>query len=112
MLTDRQILNDTSIAALGLPNGNRQLFFQDLSGAIRQAIYSINSRGWRADVEYVVASDAKKNTPLAVVDTPNASHIDSSAGRRAVSNVTQIGFGGVSYLFDLNLTIMMTIRMK
>ena len=56
------------MAALELPNGDRRLFFQDQSGFIRQAFYSSSSREWRADINYIVASDAKNHTPIAVVN--------------------------------------------
>ena len=71
-LTEKQIINDTSIAAVTLSNGDRRLFFQDLSGAIRQAFYSPATRVWRADINYVVASDARNHTPIAVVDAPDS----------------------------------------
>ncbi|KAL8792432.1 MAG: hypothetical protein Q9195_004965 [Heterodermia aff. obscurata] len=70
VLTDKRILDDTAMAALALPNGDRRLFFQDLSGAIRQAFYSAASRQWRADVQHIVASNAKNHTPIAVVTSP------------------------------------------
>ena len=72
VLTDRRILDDTSMAALALPNGDRRLFFQDLSGVIRQAFYSAASRQWRADIKYIVASNAKNHTPIAVVASPSS----------------------------------------
>lgn len=40
------ILNDTSLAALVLPNGDRQLYFQDSSGSIRRAIRSASENQW------------------------------------------------------------------
>ena len=72
MLTEKRILDDTSIAALALPNGDRRVFFQDLSGVIRQAFFSATTGEWRADVNYLVASDAKNHTPIAVVNVPAA----------------------------------------
>ena len=69
-LTDKQILNDTSLAIVILSNGDRRLFFQDLSGSIRQAFYSPATQQWRADVGYVVASNARNHTPIAVIDVP------------------------------------------
>ena len=69
-VTDKCILDDTSLTALELPNGDRRLFFQEFSGTIRQAFYSSATKEWKADVNYIVASDAKNHTPLAVVNVP------------------------------------------
>ena len=54
-----------------LSNGERRLFFQDQSGSIRQAFYSLATQQWRSDVGYVVASDARNHTPIAVIDIPD-----------------------------------------
>lgn len=70
LLTDKRILNDTSVASLALSNGDRRLFFQEASGLIRQAFYSASTGGWRADTSYIVASDAKNHTPLAAINAP------------------------------------------
>lgn len=70
LLTDKRIVDDTSIAVLTLPNGDRHLFFQEHSGLIRQAYYSSTSREWRADSSNVVAANAKNHTPLAAVHSP------------------------------------------
>lgn len=40
------ILNDTSLAALALANGNRYLFFQDNTGLIRAAIRTPSNGRW------------------------------------------------------------------
>ena len=89
VLTDRRILDDTSMAALVLPNGDRRLFFQDLSGVIRQAFYSAASRQWRADVKYIVASNAKNHTPIAVVVAPTKSLNSTRDPSVALGNVSE-----------------------
>ncbi|KAL8786731.1 MAG: hypothetical protein Q9195_008106 [Heterodermia aff. obscurata] len=66
------ILDDTSVAALTFSDGDTHLFFQDLSGIIRQASYNGTLREWRADIGDVVASDAKNHTPIAVATTSTA----------------------------------------
>lgn len=71
LLTSKRILDDTSIAATTLSNGDRRLLFQDLSGLIRQAYYTSSTRAWRADSHYVVASDAKNYTPISVFADPS-----------------------------------------
>ena len=71
LLTNERILDDTSIAAVNLSNGNRRLFFQDHSGDIRQASYTSSSKNWRAEIEPVVASDAKNYTPISAFAVPS-----------------------------------------
>lgn len=39
---------------------------------IRQAFYSSATREWRADIDYLVASDARKYTPIAVINAPDS----------------------------------------
>lgn len=79
------ILNDTSLAALSLPNGDRQLFFQDSTGLIRRAIRTTSSSQWSTSpylntsttvntstAQYVNAPISPKNyTPLAVTVSIN-----------------------------------------
>ena len=61
------ILNDTSLAALSLANGDRQLFFQDNTGLIRRAIRTASNGQWNTSPNLSVNStNAKNNTPLAV----------------------------------------------
>ena len=62
------ILNDTSLAALALANGNRYLFFQDNTGLIRQAIRTPSNGQWSTSVDFNVGSSAKKYTPLAAAE--------------------------------------------
>lgn len=62
------VLNDSSLAALSLVNGDRRLFYQDYTGQINQAAYSSSSREWPSTFTSVVASDAKNYTPLAAVN--------------------------------------------
>ena len=63
------ILNDTSLAALHFENDDRQLFFQDVNGTIRRAIYTASTSHWTTSRELYVPSSAKNHTPLAVVGT-------------------------------------------
>ena len=60
------------MAALTFSDGKTRLFFQDLSGVIRQASYNGTLRDWRADISDVVASDAKNHTPITVATTSTA----------------------------------------
>ena len=43
------ILDDSSIAAVTLQNGDRRVVFQETSGTIRQAIFSANDKSWVAE---------------------------------------------------------------
>ena len=73
------ILANTSIAAITPPSGYRHVYFQEKSGAFRQAIYSPHARLWQASTDSSLATGAKSNTPLAVArwmghrDHPNVS---------------------------------------
>ena len=66
-LAKHGILNDSSLAALSLLNGDRRLFYQEHNGQIKQAAYSSSSREWPSTLISVVASDARNNTPLAAI---------------------------------------------
>ena len=44
------------------------MFFQEESGIIRDAIYE--GENWGAPTSYVVATDARNNTPLAAFNVP------------------------------------------
>ena len=59
------ILNDTSLAALILPSGDRQLFFQDNNGSIRRAIRTASDEQWVISPYFNLSASSKKHTPLA-----------------------------------------------
>lgn len=58
------ILNDTSLAALSLSNGDRQLFFQDNTGRIRRAIRTESNNQWSTSPYLNLSSNPKNYTPL------------------------------------------------
>ena len=60
-------LNDTSLAATADLNGNRHLFFQDINGTIRHAIFSHSLDAWSDTIEFIPAErQPKLYTPIAV----------------------------------------------
>lgn len=59
------ILNDTSLAALVLPDGDRHLFFQDNNGTIRRAIKSLTESQWTISPSLDLGSSPKNHTPIA-----------------------------------------------
>lgn len=59
------ILNDSALAAVEMPNGDRRVFFQGNDGNIRQAVYIESRKQWSAGSTNIVVEDAKKHTPLA-----------------------------------------------
>ncbi len=59
------ILNDTSLTALSLPNGDRQLFFQGSTGLIRRAVRTASNDQWTTSQTLSINSNAKNYTPLA-----------------------------------------------
>lgn len=60
------ILNDTSLAALILPNEDRQLFFSGNNGSIRRAIFTSSTEKWTVDPYIDLSVGSKLHTPLAV----------------------------------------------
>ncbi|CAF9916808.1 MAG: hypothetical protein ALECFALPRED_010873 [Alectoria fallacina] len=60
------ILNDTSLAAVILANGDRHLYFQDNTGTIRYAVRTASTSQWDTKPYLNISSSAKNNTPLAV----------------------------------------------
>ena len=67
---DRTIINTTSLAALTLKNGDRRLFFQDTSGAIKESTYTVSTGQWMTSVNNIVATNAKIHTPLVAFNGP------------------------------------------
>ena len=68
-LIERGIVNDSSFAAIEPPEspGDRHIFFQEDTGNIREAVYTVQDERWIADLGFVIALDAKNHTPLATV---------------------------------------------
>ena len=60
------ILDDSSFAAVTAPGGDRYVFFQDINGSLRQALYSPTTLSWTADIALIIpgSADARNNTPL------------------------------------------------
>ena len=78
------ILNDTSLAALSLPNGDRQFFFQDSTGRIRRTGRTASNSQWNtspdSNTSVTVPGNPKNHKPLALgvsvleeVGTPESS---------------------------------------
>ena len=59
------ILDDTSLAALIIPNGDRHLFFQDNNGSIRHAIRTGSDKQWTISPYLNLSANPKTHTPLA-----------------------------------------------
>ena len=66
------IMNGTSLAAFSDDDGSRSLFFQDVTGAIRRANYSLEAGSWQAPANWQLQLNvvARNNTPLEIVDFP------------------------------------------
>ena len=60
------ILNDTSLAAVILPNNDRHLYFQDGTGRIRYVICTASNNQWNTSPDSNSNASAKNYTPLAV----------------------------------------------
>lgn len=61
------ILDNSALAAVELPNGDRRVFFQENNGNIREAVYQESSKQWSLGLTNNVTSDAKRLTPLAAI---------------------------------------------
>lgn len=60
------ILNDTSLAAALVTNGDRHLFFQDNIGIVRRAVRIASTGQWNTSPHLNATDSAKNHTPLAV----------------------------------------------
>lgn len=61
------VMDNTSITVVTLPNSNRQVYFQERTGALRRAVYSSQARVWQASADVRLNPGIKTNTPLAGV---------------------------------------------
>ena len=71
---DRAITNDSSLAAVMLSDGSRYVFFQDISGSLRQAIFSPQEQAWTVGTGSILPNDAptpRDHTPLSACITSN-----------------------------------------
>ncbi|KAL8925826.1 MAG: hypothetical protein Q9208_003323 [Pyrenodesmia sp. 3 TL-2023] len=79
------ILENTSIAAITLLDDVRHVYFQETTGLIRRAIYSVQAKEWYTSVDDQIPlgiASPKNGTPLAVVSRPPDS-IDGDLAWRA-----------------------------
>lgn len=60
-------MDDTSLAVVTLPNSDRQIYFQENTGALRRTNYSSQVGLWQtSDVPRLDIPGPRRNTPLAV----------------------------------------------
>ena len=55
------------MAIVALGDGDKRLLFQENTGDIREALYTASSKTWTANVNNVVATNARNSTPLAAL---------------------------------------------
>ena len=60
------ILNDTSLAAAGLTNGDRHLFFQGAEGSLRRIVHTAATSQWILDKTPILVSGVRDLTPMTV----------------------------------------------
>ena len=60
------MLSNSSLAALVTGDDHRHVFFQDVAGNIREAVYPSSGGQWQAGIDKVVATDARNHTPISV----------------------------------------------
>lgn len=88
----QHILDDTSLAAVALANGDRQFFFQDNDGVIRRAIRTASNSKWSTsfylnfstlpesnpELNVHPGSQRPKNlTPMAATQEPTNDEVES-----------------------------------
>ena len=63
------ILNDSSFAAVASSDGSKYVFFQDISGTLRQAFYSQTAQSWTSERSLSIPDtmDARIRTPLSAI---------------------------------------------
>ena len=61
------IYNDSSVSIVALGDGDKRLLFQEGTGDIREALFTQSTSSWTSDINNVVATDARNNTPLAAL---------------------------------------------
>lgn len=66
------IVNNTSLTAMALRNGQRFVYFQEATGAFRRATFAATTKAWEGSTDSRLASNAKNNTPLAGIVYPDA----------------------------------------
>lgn len=58
------IMFNTSFAAVTRPGGNREVYFQERTGALRRALYSSQVNMWHTSTDQRLPANARNNTPL------------------------------------------------
>ena len=58
------IYNDSSVSIVILGDGDKRLLFQEGSGNIRESLFAQSTNSWTSDINNIVATDARNNTPL------------------------------------------------
>ena len=62
-------LNDTSLSAIQLANGDRHLFFQDINSTLRHAVFSKAFNKWLDSVDFIIPErPPRSHTPLTTLD--------------------------------------------
>ena len=62
-----EIYNDSSVSIVALGDGDKRLLFQEGSGNIREALFTQSANLWTSNINNIVATDARNNTPLAAL---------------------------------------------
>lgn len=79
------ILDDTSLVALSLFNGDRQLFFQDNTGRIRRAIRPESNNQWSTSPYLDLSSNPKDYTPMVATAYDDNDNGDQWTGAEVLS---------------------------
>ena len=74
------IMNGTSMSAVALPNGDKRLFFQENGGNIREALFTNATGTWISNVNDIVVTNARNDTPLSAMLVNNTGTLSASTG--------------------------------
>ena len=84
------ILNDTSLAAAALTNGDRHLFFQGAEGSLRRIVHTAATSQWILDKTPVVISDARHLTPMTVAVQGAPAEVQVGVGHDSKNDNTNV----------------------
>ena len=83
------ILNDTSLAAAVLANGDRHLFFQGAEGSLRRIVHTAATSQWILDKSPIVVSGARHLTPM-TVHIQDAAEVQVGVGHGSKNDNTNV----------------------
>ena len=85
---------NTSLAAITLTNGDRRVYFQDVTGRIREAQFSTNTKTWNTAADFVVSDNAVNGTRLAAASSISVTWTHPNESLITVSMLSLVVYQG------------------